>query len=150
MNIILFISIIIFFIYLHHHFSRDYWYDPTLVEIRNSLIPVNEHFADIPIYGSTSTYTDKETIYVCHKWHGITYDKQMIIQCLLHEMAHVLSKQYDPDHKTKEFNDHHRELRRRAIELGLLDPNIPVVCDYCGINTSKVSCRKPKVLSVKA
>ena len=49
----------------------------------------------------------------------------------LHELAHAFSDSVDTDHSGKEFKDNFRNLLNKAQTLGLYDPKIPLVYDYC-------------------
>ena len=55
----------------------------------------------------------------------------MLMYVSLHELAHAFSDSVDTDHSGKEFKDNFRNLLNKAQTLGLYDPKIPLVYDYC-------------------
>lgn len=117
--------------------------NPYLNSLRNRLIPVDPLFASVPVEEANSSYTDKNVIYVCIRdENGQYYDPNTITGVLLHELAHVKTPFYDPDHKSDTFKNNELDLMRKAQRLGLWSPDIPVPCDYCGVDMTNVSCRR--------
>ena len=69
-----------------------------------------------------SVTEDKKRVYICVKnKQGRYYNYNKLVQVAVHELAHVLSKTIDPEHKSPEFNNNYTMLMKRAKELGLID-----------------------------
>ncbi len=81
--------------------------------------------------GDKSYSLDKEEIYLCvrDKKSGKIYDDNMLVYVLLHELAHCVNRE-DVGH-TQAFHKTFNELLERAIQVGIYNPNIPHVKDYC-------------------
>ncbi len=89
-----------------------------------------------------TTYTQNKCqqmkICIRHKGDNSFIDKNIVIFVIIHELAHVMSLQYDPKHETTEFWDNFKFLLNKAIEYNVWDYedyNINPV-KYCGINIS--------------
>lgn len=108
--------------------------DPYIEQIRNSLVPVDPLFAQVPIERATSSYTDKNVIYLCSQdKDGKRYDANTLRNVLIHELAHVKSNSFDPTHNSKEFKQNEADLLARARQMGLWNPAQRVPCNYCGM-----------------
>jgi hypothetical protein len=51
---------------------------------------------------------------------------------MLHELSHAVSKSYDDAHVGREFNENFDMLLDRATKLGIYDPKVPLIAQYCG------------------
>jgi predicted metal-dependent hydrolase len=84
--------------------------------------------------GEKSFTINKKEVYICltHKVDGneVYYNENMLIYVILHEISHVLCKSIG---HTPEFFTIFDAVKDRAKTLGLWDPNIPIVNNYCGI-----------------
>lgn len=49
---------------------------------------------------------------------GEFYPYGKLLKIGIHELAHVMSKQHDPEHKTEEFINNYGSLMKKARELG--------------------------------
>lgn len=58
------------------------------------------------------SYTeDKRIVYIkLHDINGNLLEFQILLDILLHELAHVKSEKHDPYHQTEEFHNNYREL----------------------------------------
>lgn len=110
-----------------HHLQDD----PMLHTLREILKPVHPIFEKIQLYKGDKSYTiNKEKTFLClYDENGEYYNLQMILTVLLHECAHILNRE-NIGH-TPEFYDQLDKLVKRATELGIYDPNIPPLQDYC-------------------
>lgn len=128
----LLISIIICIIYtnIKEHFLQK---DPKLKEIQEKCKDVHPIISKVKLYKSDKSYTiNKKKVHLCLKdENGEYYPDNMLIYVFLHEIAHCINKK-DIGH-TEEWNRIFNELKDIAAALGIWDPNIPVVDNYCGV-----------------
>ncbi len=112
---------------IEHFTSRD----PVLDELRDQLSVLHPKFKNAEIYEGTKSFTvNKKKTYVCLRdSHGRYYSRNMLCYVILHEFSHVLC---DEVGHTKKFFQIFDELLRKASSLGLYDPSIPPLDDYCG------------------
>lgn len=69
-----------------------------------------------------SVTEDKKRVYICVKGKGGKYyNYNKLMQVAIHELAHVLSKTVDPEHKSDEFISNYKHLMDRAEHFGLID-----------------------------
>lgn len=111
---------------------------PTIRRLKKEIAKMDPELAKIPIYVGDSAYTEnKSTIYVClkHPRTGEKYDMNTLLYVTLHEIAHVITTEYD-EHGPK-WQDNFSKLLNRAYRRGIYDPSKPVPKDYCGINSKK-------------
>ena len=66
------------------------------------------------------SYTEnKKHVSIClRNKAGVYYPYEKLLKIGIHELAHVMSKEYDPDHKTPEFINNYSSLMNKARELG--------------------------------
>lgn len=66
------------------------------------------------------SYTeDKKHISICVKnKKGTFYPYSKLLKIGIHELAHAMSKQMDPEHKTPEFRNNYSYLMNKALSLG--------------------------------
>ncbi len=114
-------------------YPNECFVDPVLSKLRKDLIKVDPRAVNFQIFPNTESYTEnKQKIYMCIKdLDGNYYKYNHLLAVGLHELAHAVCGVVDPKHETPEFNNIHNDLRKRAIELNLLDPNDPVPPTYC-------------------
>jgi hypothetical protein len=62
---------------------------------------------------------DKKHISICvRNKTGVYYPYGKLLKIGIHELAHAMSKQLDPDHKTPEFLNNYAYLMNKAYTLG--------------------------------
>jgi hypothetical protein len=62
---------------------------------------------------------DKKHISICvRNKSGVLYPYPKLLKIGIHELAHAMSKQMDPEHKTPEFINNYSYLMNKAISLG--------------------------------
>ena len=110
--------------------------DEKLNQIRDKLIQLHPKASSMSFcIDDQETYTeDKFKTYMCLKdKDGNYYPDNMLMYVAIHELAHAISKQVDPNHKTQEFHQNFNYLLNKAKELGIYDPSIPPIEEYCNI-----------------
>jgi hypothetical protein len=107
--------------------------DPLLYKIKNDLILIDPKIKDISFYASNESFTeDKKRIYLCLKdKNDKYYPYNMLIYVALHETAHVLSPTIDLNHTSTDFINNFSNLIKKATELKLYDPTLPMIDHYC-------------------
>ena len=67
------------------------------------------------------SYTEnKKHVCIClRNKNGNFYPYSKLLKIGIHELAHVISKQHDPEHKTAEFINNYASLMNKAKEHGL-------------------------------
>lgn len=62
---------------------------------------------------------DKKKVCIClRNKNGEFYPYSKLLKIGIHELAHVMSKQHDPEHTTPEFINNYTYLMNKAYELG--------------------------------
>ena len=123
-----------FLIFITLYLNKIYSYhDPLIDRIKDDLLKVDPRVEELSFHASNESFTeDKKFVYLCLKDKDSKYyDYNMIMYVSLHELAHAFSDSVDTDHSGKEFKDNFRNLLNKAQTLGLYDPKIPLVYDYC-------------------
>lgn len=105
--------------------------DPILHTLKEILKPVHPIISDLRIYKGEKSYTiNKQKIFLClHDSNGDYYPLNMLIYVLLHEVAHILNDK-DIGH-TAAFHTKFDELLDKATSIGIYNPSIPVIQNYC-------------------
>jgi hypothetical protein len=106
--------------------------NPVINELVEEVSKVYPPCKELKIVEGDQSYTlNKKKVFLClkDKRTGKTYDKNMLIYVLLHELAHVLNKD-DVGH-TPAFHAEFDKLLAIAEEKGIFDPSIPLEEDYC-------------------
>ncbi|RLJ01280.1 MAG: hypothetical protein DRP08_05700 [Candidatus Aenigmatarchaeota archaeon] len=127
------VAIISILILYHRNVSSKH---PTIRSIRRRLSYINPNFLKIPIKIGSSAYTEnKSVIYVCldHPVTGERYDMNTLMYVTLHELAHVITPNYD--NHGKEWQNNFIDLLNKAQKLGLYDPLKSIPKDYCAIES---------------
>lgn len=79
--------------------------------------------------GNKSYTINKEVIHMCLKdEHGQYYPLNCLVYVLLHEIAHVINKEIGHGKTFQDIND---ELLEYASKMGVYDPSIPMIPNYC-------------------
>ena len=120
-------------IYLVLHQVKEYHLqdDPMLHILKKVLEPVHPIFKTLKLYKADKSYTiNKDKTFLClYDKNGDYYPINMLIYVLLHEASHSLNT-VDIGH-TEEFHRIFDKLLNRAIELGVYNPSIPIIQNYC-------------------
>lgn len=105
--------------------------DPMLHILKKILTPVHPIFKTLKLYKADKSYTiNKERTFLClYDSNGDYYPINMLIYVLLHEVSHSLNTT-DIGH-TEEFHRIFEELLGKAISLGIYNPSIPIIQNYC-------------------
>ena len=136
-NVLIFILlgiVIITIIFGLYYQIKDYYseQDPILISLKKDLISLDPGASKLNIYKSTDgTYIiNKRKIYLCthDKKTGKMYDRNILCPILIHELAH--HKCDEVGHTEKFFNILDK-LTKRAENMGLYDPSVPIPEDYC-------------------
>ncbi len=106
-------------------FSKNIKHTGVLHNINNRDI-MNE----IDIYKGNKSYTiNKEKVYLCLKDENDEYyNDNLLIFVTLHELSHVISDTIGHD---KKFNSIFDELLKKATEMNIYDPKLPIDQNYC-------------------
>jgi hypothetical protein len=133
-DLLLFLGIwlIIYVVYQYFNVIETYE-DPMTIAIQAKLVQIDPRAALLSISASDQSFTeDKRRTYLCLKdKNGKYYDDNMLMYVALHELAHAISKQNDPNHTTSEFRENFQQLLDKAAVLKLYDPRIPIDYSYC-------------------
>lgn len=105
--------------------------DPMLHTLKEILKPVHPIFNNLKLYKADQSYTiNKTSTFLClYDENGDYYPINMLIYVLLHEVAHSINTK-DIGH-TEEFHRIFDELLERATQIGVYNPSIPVIQNYC-------------------
>ena len=110
-------------------FADDVVYTGVLANINKKKM-LNEILLSL---GKKSYTINKQHIFMCMKdENGNYYDDNMLFYVASHECCHVLCGEIG---HTKLFHKMFDALLEKAIELGLYDPNLPLVQNYCNYNS---------------
>lgn len=106
--------------------------DPLLHTLKKILEPVHPIVKNLKMYKGDKSYTiNKQKIFLCLRDEKKEYyPLNMMVYVCLHEVAHILNDK-DIGH-TEAFHEKFDELLKKATELGMYNPNIPVIKNYCG------------------
>ena len=104
--------------------------DPKLHQLKRDLDSVHPKMKHIKLYKGKKSYTiNKDKIYLClHDQHGEYYDDNMLKYVLLHEFVHKINE--DIGH-TPKWKKKFEEILKKAADLGIYDPTIEPINDYC-------------------
>ncbi len=110
----------------------------TLGRVRANFALLDPNFAKIPLRTDNSAYTEnKEVITLCltDPQSRKPYDLNTIMYVALHELAHVVTPDGAKEHGV-EFKSNFSKLLRRAAEIGVYNPRVPIPASYCGVGTA--------------
>lgn len=112
---------------IKEHHKQD---DPVLQSVKRELAEVHPIVNDLSFYEGDKSYTiNKQKVFMCLKDENDEYyNKNMLYYVALHEIAHALN---DEIGHTEKFHKIFDELLERATELGIYDPSIPPIPNYC-------------------
>ena len=88
--ILLFISFALCWKFFENEYESYLENEPTIVRLKNKLIPYFPEISYIRMMKGDSSYTiNKQKIYICTESGGDTYDDNMLTYVILHELAHL-------------------------------------------------------------
>ena len=127
-------AVIGYFFFFHNQVET--YDDPLIVKLRFDMLKIDPRAALFTFNAANESFTeDKKHIFICMKdTNGNYYPYNMLIYVAIHELAHGVSPVHDAEHVSREFRDNFDMLLRRATELKIWDPSIPLVNNYCGIH----------------
>jgi hypothetical protein len=140
MNALDFICIVLILIFLFcfvkSRFLKKTYDDPLIERIKFDLLLVHPKAKELNYFASNESLTEnKKDMYLCLKdENGQYYPYNMLMYVALHELAHAVSKSVDDAHTGEEFNRNFDILLERATQLGLYNPNEPLLNNYCGVS----------------
>lgn len=139
--IILVVVVICFIIWaiftqLKDHASKN---EPKILELKGLMKPLYNHesfklnlnkLKNTDVMAAKKSYTiNKNKVYLCLKdENGNYYNNNMLIYVLIHEYAHVLCNEKG---HTEKFWSIFEDLLLLATDLGIYNPSIPVIHNYC-------------------
>lgn len=106
--------------------------DPMLLKIKHVCSDLHPDVKKLKLFKANKSYTlNKNSIYLCLKdENGEYYPLNMLVYVFIHELAHFCNKE-DVGH-TEKFHQIFEELLDKAHEMGIYNPSIPVIDNYCG------------------
>lgn len=128
---------------VHEHYMQD---DPKLKELLDIVSPMfnqekywvgnlsilndRDVIDEITLYRGNKSYTiNKEKVFLCLKDEkGQYYPLNTLIFVFLHELSHVLCESIG---HTEEFHQIFDQLLEEAMRLGIYNPSIPIIRNYC-------------------
>ena len=113
---------------------KESYPNPVLSRIRDNFKILHPRFGNVPLYEGDSSFTeDKKTITLCLRdpQSGSVYDMNTLMYVSLHELAHIITKEYD-EHGP-EYKKNFKMLLDHAQKLGIFDPTKGIEHNYCGI-----------------
>lgn len=118
---------------MSYHKEKYQQRDPILYEIRENLMLLSPKAKNLKYYQDNKSYTiNKQKVYLCLRDDKEKYyPMNMLMYVAIHELAHVLC---DEIGHTPKFHSIFSDLLLRATEIGIYDPDIPVIQNYCGYN----------------
>lgn len=105
--------------------------DPVLVDLKRTLRPIlEENNIRVEFFTGKKSYTiNKYKVFLCMKdKDGKYYDKNMLMYVALHELAHVIC---DEVGHTEKFEKIFEKLLKRATDLKIFNPSLPIIDNYC-------------------
>ena len=112
----------------HYKIAKDKSSTEMFDRLKKDLQKLYPHIDKLDLNGLVScipedSYTENKThVSIClRSKEGTYYPYEKLLKIGIHELAHVMSKEYDPDHKTPEFINNYASLMNKARELGYRD-----------------------------
>ena len=131
-RIFIFITLIFLFILImtrrrneHYKIATDQVSRDMFEKLKTDLYQLYPDLSKLDLKGLVScqpedSFTEnKKHVSIClRNKDGAFYSYAKLLKIGIHELAHVMSKQHDPEHKTVEFITNYSTLMNRATELG--------------------------------
>jgi len=104
--------------------------DPILRRLKQKLVAVHPKVNDLTFFEDKESYTiNKKDVYLCLRdENNEYYNENMLIYVTLHEVAHAIC---DEIGHTQKFHEIFESLLDRAYNMGIYNPSIPIIQDYC-------------------
>jgi hypothetical protein len=110
----------------HYQLATDDQSNQMFNRLKNDLSALYPHqLSNLDLKGLVScvpedSFTeDKKKVCIClRNKKGEFYPYEKLLKIGIHELAHVMSKQHDPDHVTSEFINNYSFLMNKAHQLG--------------------------------
>jgi hypothetical protein len=109
----------------NYQIANDVESTDMFVRLKNDLSKLYPNISDLDMNGLVScipedSYTEnKRHVSIClRNTKGQFYPYEKLLKIGIHELAHVMSKGFDPEHKTPEFINNYASLMAKARELG--------------------------------
>jgi len=126
-------ALLLFMMYMAMTGQVDYFQttDPVLRKIRDQLAVIHPRFENVHLNEGDKSYTiNKKKVFICTKdKNGRYYNRNMLVYVTLHEYSHMLCDEID---HTPKFYDIFDDLLKRAADLGLYNPSVLPLENYCG------------------
>lgn len=124
--LIIFVGYTIFTQVQEHHKQND----PKLHELKALLSPLHPNVAKLDFYEGEKSYTiNKQKVYLCLRdENGNYYNNEVLKYVFIHELSHSLCKSIG---HTEEFHEIFEDLLKKATDMGLYNPSIPIPENYC-------------------
>lgn len=105
--------------------------DPMLLRVKDKLRLIYPNIDRLEFYEADKSYTiNKRKVHLCLRDENNNYyNENMLVYVALHELAHVLC---DEIGHTDKFHKIFQDLIDKAYEIGIYDPSIPIIQNYCG------------------
>jgi hypothetical protein len=116
--------------------ERMAYADPLLDKLKHDLMRLHPKAKELRYFASDKSFTeDKKDMFICLKdENNQYYDANMLMYVMIHELAHAISHSYDDAHTGREFNENFDLLLKEASQIGIYDPTIPLLQNYCGVS----------------
>jgi hypothetical protein len=104
--------------------------DPMLQTLKEKLKTIHPAVEKLQFKKGDKSYTiNKEEVYLCLKdENGNYYNENMLMYVALHELAHAIC---DEIGHTQKFHNIFQGLLDKAYYMGLYNPSIPIIQNYC-------------------
>lgn len=113
--------------YSHNH--------PILNQVRANFAKLRPEYANIPLREGNSAFTENKSVITLCLQDPTTkkyYDINTIMYVALHELGHMISRTQGHN---EEFRSNFSSLLRKATEIGIYNPSLPIPDTYCGISS---------------
>lgn len=107
--------------------------DPLLDQLKSDFEQLHPVVKSLEFYSGKKSYTiNKKKVYLCMKDEDDQYySRNILAYVLIHEISHAICKEVG---HTDKFYDIFNQMLKKAEMLGLYDPNIPMINNYCTHN----------------
>lgn len=107
--------------------------DPVLDRLKSDMVKLDPRTAKLQFFPGGESYTeDKKKIFICLKdEHGQYYPYNQLMNVAIHEVSHAMCPIVDESHVSQEWNTLFRSNLKKAADIGLYNPNEPLIQNYC-------------------